>query len=94
MLPKPRPSRETVGTMNAYGRYATLGIQFVASMCILGFVGYWADGKLGTYPWLLIVGLFLGAAGSFYSLLQAIPPSSTSARSKGTSDSVPDDSSR
>lgn len=60
--------------MNEYGRHATLGIQFAASMCLLGYAGHWADGKLGTHPWLLIVGLFLGAAGGFYSLLKSIPP--------------------
>ncbi len=73
MRPNPRPSSESTGVVNAYGRYATLGIQFVASMCVLGFAGYWVDGKLGTSPWLLILGLFLGAAGGFYSLLLAVP---------------------
>lgn len=64
--------RDSLDAMRAYGRFAGLGVQFVASMCLLGFVGYWLDGKLGTYPWLLIVGIFLGAAGSFYSLLLAV----------------------
>ncbi len=66
-------NREAMRTMGAYGRYAGLGFQFVASMGVLGLGGYWLDGKLGTHPWLLIVGIFLGAAGGFYSLLQAVP---------------------
>lgn len=60
--------------MIAYGRYAALGVQFVVTMCLLGWVGYWVDGMLGTYPLLMILGFFLGAAGSFISLLSAIPP--------------------
>lgn len=80
--------------MNAYGRYATLGIQFAASMCILGYAGHWADGKLGTHPWLLIVGLFLGAAGSFYSLLQAVPPPRARSKAPEPEDAAPKDPTR
>jgi len=81
-------SGESLGNLNAYGRYATLGIQFVATMCLLGYAGYWADGKLGSYPWLMIVGLFLGAGGSFYSLLQAVPAPSKPSSSKRSEDST------
>lgn len=63
--------------MDAYGRYAGLGFQFVAAMGIMGFGGFWLDGKLGTYPLLMIVGIFVGAAGGFYSLLQAVPSGQT-----------------
>lgn len=73
-------NREAMRTMDAYGRYAGLGFQFVASMALLGLGGYWLDGKLGTHPWLLIVGIFLGAAGGFYSLLQAVPSGTTNQR--------------
>lgn len=32
------------------------------------FLGYWLDGKLGTSPYLSLVGLFLGIAAGFYQL--------------------------
>ena len=46
--------------LNAYGRFASLGVQLTASMCVLGYGGYWLDGKFDTYPWLMIAGLMLG----------------------------------
>lgn len=73
-LPK-APLDEGPAALTAYGRYASLGIQFVVAMCLFGWVGWWADGKLGTYPLLMIIGLFLGATGGFVALIKAIPPS-------------------
>lgn len=73
--------QEALAAVNAYGRYAGLGFQFVASMGVLGLLGYWLDGRLGTRPWLMIVGIFLGAAGGFYSLLLAIPSGHNSGNS-------------
>ncbi len=37
-----------------------LGIQFVAVLLAFLFAGQWLDEKLGTKPWLLILGVFLG----------------------------------
>lgn len=58
--------------MNAYGRYASLGIQLAASICVCGWIGYWLDSKLGTYPWLMILGLMMGAGAGFYALILAV----------------------
>ena len=57
------------------GRYAGLGLKFAASVVLFGAVGWWLDGRLATTPWLLILGLFLGAGLAFFSLLRAVPPS-------------------
>ncbi len=35
-------------------------------------IGYWLDGRLGTLPWLTILGAFTGAAGGFVSLYRGI----------------------
>ncbi len=72
MVPQKDSPRETLGMLNAYGRFASLGIQLTASMCLVGLGGYWLDGKLGTYPWLMIVGLMAGAAAGFYSLIRTV----------------------
>jgi hypothetical protein len=55
------------------GRYAGLGFQFAGVLLAFGALGWWLDGLLGTQPWLLIVGVFLGAAGAFLALLRAVP---------------------
>jgi F0F1-type ATP synthase assembly protein I len=45
-----------------------VGLQFAASILVFLFLGKWLDGKLGTAPWLMVIGVFLGAAGGFYSM--------------------------
>jgi F0F1-type ATP synthase assembly protein I len=54
------------------GQYAGIGFQFAAAILLFTFVGYWLDGKLGTSPWLLILGMFVGAAGGFYSIYRKL----------------------
>ena len=43
-------------------------------MCILAgvYAGQWLDRKLGTAPWLLIIGVFSGAGLSFYSMYRKL----------------------
>ncbi len=62
-----RPPEE-VDEGTSAGQYAGHGMTFVVA--ILGglYLGQWLDGKLGTAPWLLIAGVFLGAGASFYSM--------------------------
>ena len=55
------------------GRYAGLGFQFAATQLLFAAAGWWLDKKLGTGPWLLVAGVFLGAAGAFVSILRAVP---------------------
>jgi F0F1-type ATP synthase assembly protein I len=55
------------------GRYAGLGFQFAGVLLAFGALGWWLDSLLGTGPWLLIVGIFLGAACAFIALLRAVP---------------------
>jgi len=48
------------------GPYLGIGTSFAASV-LLGFgVGYWLDRRLGTTPWLLLVGATLGLVAGFY----------------------------
>jgi F0F1-type ATP synthase assembly protein I len=51
---------------------AGLGLQFVVSLLLFLFIGKWLDERLGTAPWLLITGVFLGAGASFYSIYRRL----------------------
>lgn len=44
------------------------GLQFAAVIIVFLFAGRWADGRLGTDPWLMIAGVFVGLTGGFWSL--------------------------
>jgi F0F1-type ATP synthase assembly protein I len=39
---------------------AGIGVQFVAVLLVFLFLGKWLDERLGTSPWLLMIGVFLG----------------------------------
>jgi len=58
--------------------FAGLGFQFVAAILLFLYLGKWLDAKLGTAPWLLILGVFVGAGGGFYSMYRNLtrPPRS------------------
>jgi len=53
--------------------YGSLGFQFAGTFLVLGAVGWWLDGQLGTAPWLMLVGIVLGAGGGFYSMVKKVP---------------------
>ena len=50
------------------GQFAGHGMTFVVAMLGGLYLGQWLDRRLGTAPWLLIVGVFAGAGASFYSM--------------------------
>jgi ATP synthase protein I len=54
------------------GEFAGLGLQFAISIIVFLYVGQWLDSKLGTAPWLLIIGVFSGAGLSFYSMYRKL----------------------
>ena len=49
-------------------RYSGFGLQFAFATLLFLLLGMWLDGKLGTTPWLMILGAFVGAGAGFYSL--------------------------
>jgi F0F1-type ATP synthase assembly protein I len=48
------------------------GIQFAASILVFLFAGRWLDARLGTEPWLLLIGVFVGAGAGFYALYRQL----------------------
>lgn len=53
-------------------QFAGIGFQFAVTILVFVFVGVWLDRRLGTTPWLLLVCVFVGAAGGFYSMYRRI----------------------
>lgn len=60
------------------GRYGTAGIYIavptlMAAAIVIGFlIGYWADNKLHTEPYLMLVGLGLGFAAAIREIIHLI----------------------
>jgi F0F1-type ATP synthase assembly protein I len=51
---------------------AGVGVQFALAIVLFLFVGQWLDRRLGTAPVLLILGVFAGAGGGFYSMYRKL----------------------
>jgi ATP synthase protein I len=51
---------------------AAASYTLIGAIVLLGALGYFADGWLGTEPWLLIGGLLLGIVVGFYELARVV----------------------
>ena len=60
------------GSAPSASEFAGIGLQFAASIVLFVFAGQWLDRRLGTGPLFLILGVFLGAGGSFYSMYRKL----------------------
>ena len=72
MAQKRRELHEDRTPRNAAGEYAGVGIQFAASILLFLFAGMWLDRRLGTEPWLLVVGVFVGGSAAFWSMYRRL----------------------
>ena len=54
--------------------YMSLGFELAAPVMLLTYGGYWLDGRLGTLPLFLLLGVMLGMAAGFYSLFRRVTP--------------------
>jgi ATP synthase protein I len=54
------------------GSLAGVGLGFAASILLFFFLGRWLDEKLGTEPWLLILGVFVGLSAGFWSMYRRL----------------------
>ena len=62
--------------------FAGIGIQFALTILVFVFAGVWLDRRLGTSPWLLLICVFAGAAGGFYSMYRQATASQRDAKHK------------
>jgi F0F1-type ATP synthase assembly protein I len=67
------PSDETPqGPLHTLGRFVGIGVQFGAVISLFALAGHWLDGRLGSSPWGIILGVGLGFFGGTLSLLHAV----------------------
>lgn len=66
------PADERKRVLREVGRYSGFGLAWALSVLFFLLIGHWLDGRLGTLPWLTILGAFIGAAGGFVSLYRGI----------------------
>lgn len=52
--------------------FAGLGLQFALAIVVFLYAGQWLDRQLGTAPLFLILGVFVGAGGAFYSMYRKL----------------------
>lgn len=72
-MPMERPQREErEAPMPGAAEFAGVGLQFAGAILLFLFAGRWLDERLGTSPWLLIVGVFAGAGSGFYVLYRRL----------------------
>ena len=59
---------------------AGMGFQFVVAILVCLLIGKWLDARLGTTPWLLILGVFFGATVSTVAMYRRAFPSNRSGK--------------
>jgi ATP synthase protein I len=52
------------------GMITRIGVDLVAGTLVGTVLGYLADRALGTKPWLMVAGIFLGAAAGFRNIFR------------------------
>ncbi len=51
-------------------RYSGVGLELAGATAGLAFVGYWIDGRYGTAPWGILIGVLIGIVGGLYNLVR------------------------
>lgn len=65
------PGPDTPEPLNV-GSFAGAGLQFAVSIVVFLLVGQWIDKKLGSSPWFLLAGVFIGGGAAFYSMYRKL----------------------
>lgn len=54
------------------GRYAGHGFTIAAATVVFALAGDWLDGRLGTTPLFVLLGVFVGFGAGFYSMYRQL----------------------
>jgi len=58
--------------IRAAGSLFTAGIQMAVATGLMGFIGYMLDHLWNTTPWLMVTGIFFGAAAGMYLFIKTV----------------------
>ena len=72
MSDHPKRSTEPKSDELNPSNFAGAGLQFAVSIVAFLLLGQWADRKLDSSPVFLLLGVFIGGAGAFYSMYRRI----------------------
>jgi ATP synthase protein I len=79
--------RDTASLKNHRGKppspvvFAGAGFELAGCILLGLFAGKWLDKRLGTAPWLLILGVFIGAAAGIFSMYRTLTTAERRAKS-------------
>ena len=76
------PSRSNRGSPVSGTEFAGIGVQFGLTILVFVFAGVWLDRRFGTTPWLLLICVFAGAGGAFYSMYRRVTAAQRDAKHK------------
>ena len=57
--------------LSGWFRLTGLGLEFMVAVALMGGVGWWADKRFGTLPWLTLVGVGFGFAVGLWIIVKA-----------------------
>ena len=72
MVERGAGKREDRPVASQAGEVLGSGLQFAGAIILFLFVGRWLDGVLGTEPWLLLIGVLVGAVAGFTALYRQL----------------------
>ena len=65
---------EPRGSLGDAIKYAQISGMLIGPMLALGGIGFLADRRFGTKPWLMLAGLILGMIGGFVNFFRLVLP--------------------
>lgn len=72
MAQDPREDRQDRAPIPGAAEYMGVGLQFALSILVFLYAGRWLDEKLGTSPWLLMLGVLVGFGAALYSMVRKL----------------------
>jgi ATP synthase protein I len=83
---KGTPSR---GKVTSPAAFAGAGLELTGLILLGLYAGKWVDKRLGTAPWLLILGVFAGAAAGFFNMYRILTTAERRAKSHHNASNSP-----